>query len=80
MMYLRVSKFLDVPAHARMLINASVHPPVVRIYVILVWDALLYKSMFSGFDIPKPMREQKKYLTMDKIKRNPGTAPYFRGY
>ena len=55
MMYLRVSKFLDVPAHARMLINASVHPPVVTLYVILVWDALLYKSMFSGFDIPKPM-------------------------
>ena len=45
----------------------------------LYGGALLYLSMFSGFDLPKPIWELRKYLTMNKIKKNPGTVPYFRG-
>ena len=49
-MYSRVSKYLDVSAHARRLINTSTVPSVFTLYVVLnvEWGALLYLSIFSG--------------------------------
>ena len=37
------------------LINTSAFPPVFTLYLILVWGVLLCLSMFSGFDLPKPI-------------------------
>ena len=50
-MILRVSKHLDVPAHARTLIEASAFPSVFKLYIVLVWGVLLYLSMPSGFNL-----------------------------
>ena len=79
MMYLRESKYLDVPTHTRRPINPSAFPSVSTLYVVLVWEVLLHLSFFSGFDLPKTSREKKKYLNMDTKRENPYTLPYFRG-
>ena len=52
-----VSKYLDMPAHAHMLINASAFSSVFTFYVVLVWVVLLYLLMFSGF---KPNQYESK--------------------
>ena len=67
MMKLQVSKHLDVPAHAGMLIKASAFPPVFKLYIVLVWGILLYLSMHSGFNLSNQY-DSIKYSTMD-IKR-----------
>ena len=51
MMEMRVSKHLDVPAHARRLIKSSAFPSVFKLYFVLVWGVLLYLSMSSGFNL-----------------------------
>ena len=50
--YLRVSKYIDVPAYARRLIKASAFPPV---FTLRARRSSMGWSMFSGFDLPKPI-------------------------
>ena len=59
MMYLRVSKQLDVPTHSHRLTNASAFPPVFILYAVQVWGVLLYLSMFSCFNLPNQYESRK---------------------
>ena len=57
MMYLRVSKYLDVPTHPRRLISASAFPLHITHRSSMVRFAL--QSMFSGFELPNQYDSRK---------------------
>ena len=71
-MYLRVSKHLDVPAHARRLINASAFPSVFKLYIVLVWVFCLICQCFLVLIYQTNMTVEK-YLTINRQKKEKKT-------
>ena len=57
------------PTYGRRLINASAVSSVFKLYVVLVWVALLYLSFFSGLNLPNQYDNRKNnYGHNDKEK------------
>ena len=75
-MYLRVSKYLDVPAHVRRLITASAFPLVFTLHIVLVWGVLPYSQCFLILNYQTNMIVE---IVLNYGLKNSGTVPYFRG-